>query len=98
MTKREYVIGRYRLQPGRDLLVDDTPVTIGAKGLDILATLVEAGGGLVTKSELMDRVWPGVAVEEHNIQVQISALRKALGSDAAWIVTVPRLGYRFVDR
>ncbi|MEI9984104.1 MAG: winged helix-turn-helix domain-containing protein [Aliidongia sp.] len=90
------LIGRYRLQPGRDLLVDDTPVTIGAKGLDILATLVEAGGGLVTKSELMDRVWPGVAVEEHNIQVQISALRKALGSDAAWIVTVPRLGYRFV--
>jgi predicted ATPase/DNA-binding winged helix-turn-helix (wHTH) protein/tetratricopeptide (TPR) repeat protein len=95
MAKREHEIGRYRLQPGRALLADGLPVSIGVKALDILTILVEAGGDLVTKSELMDRVWPGVVVEEHNIQVHISALRKVLGSDAGWILTVPRLGYRF---
>ncbi|HVJ51227.1 MAG TPA: winged helix-turn-helix domain-containing protein [Aliidongia sp.] len=66
------------------------------RALDILAMLVEAEGELVTKSELMDRVWPNTIVEEHNIQVHVSALRKALGADADWIRTVPRLGYRFV--
>jgi predicted ATPase/DNA-binding winged helix-turn-helix (wHTH) protein len=96
MAEDEFVIGRFRLQPGRCLLADGTPVPLGLKALDILAALVEAAGGIVTKSELMDRVWPEIAVEEHNIQVHISALRKALGRDGRWIVTVPRLGYRFV--
>jgi predicted ATPase/DNA-binding winged helix-turn-helix (wHTH) protein len=96
MKPREYVMGRYRLRPGRDLLADGAPVSIGVKALDILATLVEAAGEMVTKEELLDRVWPGIVVAEHNIQVHISALRKALGPDGNWIVTVPRLGYRFV--
>ena len=96
MTEREYAFGRYRLQLGRGLLTDGVPVAIGTKALDVLATLVEAEGHLVTKDELMDRVWPGAVVEEHNIHVHISALRKALGEDAGWILTVSRLGYRFV--
>ncbi len=96
MAEGEYVLGRYRLQLGRGLLADDVPVPIGTKALDILAALVEAEGRLVTKDELMDRVWPGIVVEEHNIHVHISALRKALGKDAGWILTVSRLGYRFV--
>ncbi len=95
MATPEHEFGRYRLQPGRALLAGGLPVSIGAKALEILAALVEAEGGLVTKDELMDRVWPGLTVEEHNIQVQISALRKVLGGDAGWVVTVPRRGYRF---
>ncbi len=95
MVKREYVIGRYRLQPGRGLLADHVPVEIGLKALDILTALVEADGALVTKSELLDGVWPGIAVDEHNIQVHISTLRKALGEDARWIQTITRRGYRF---
>ncbi|HVJ54569.1 MAG TPA: winged helix-turn-helix domain-containing protein [Aliidongia sp.] len=96
MTKSEHVIGRYRLQPSRGLYAGGVPVVLGAKALDILTALVEAGGSLVTKDELLTQVWPGLVVEEHNIQVHISALRKALGDEAGWIVTVPRLGYRFV--
>jgi predicted ATPase/DNA-binding winged helix-turn-helix (wHTH) protein len=95
MTKREYVIGRYRLQPGRGLLADDVPLEIGLKAIDILAALVAADGALVTKSELLDDVWPGIVVDEHNIQVHISNIRKALGDDARWIQTIPRRGYRF---
>ncbi len=96
VATREYLFGRYRLQPGRGLVADGVPVPIGTKALGILAALVDAGGHLVTKDELMGCVWPGIVVEEHNIQVHISALRKVMGSDAGWIMTVPRLGYRFV--
>ncbi|HVJ54570.1 MAG TPA: winged helix-turn-helix domain-containing protein [Aliidongia sp.] len=95
-AKHEHVIGRYRLRPGRGLDADCLPVALGVKALGILTALVEAEGELVTKDELLERVWPGLVVEEHNIQVHISALRKALGEEAGWIVTVPRLGYRFV--
>ncbi|HVJ54986.1 MAG TPA: winged helix-turn-helix domain-containing protein [Aliidongia sp.] len=76
--------------------MDGDAVPISAKALDILAVLVEAGGDLVTKDELLDQVWPGLLVEEHNIQVHVSSLRKALGDDAGWIVTAPKRGYRFI--
>ncbi|HVJ55294.1 MAG TPA: winged helix-turn-helix domain-containing protein [Aliidongia sp.] len=75
--------------------MDGVPVDIGPKALDLLTVLVEANGDLVTKAELMRRVWPGLTVEEHNVEVHISALRKALKGDAAWIVTEPKRGYRF---
>src|SRR6185437_17139365 len=52
-------------------------------------------GELVTKEELLARVWPGAVVEESNIQVQVSALRKALGKERNLILTVPLRGYRF---
>jgi TolB-like protein len=62
---------------------------------------VGAVGKLVTKDELLERVWPGIAVEENNIQVQIWSLRKALGTDEVgqdYIVTVPGRGYRFAGK
>jgi DNA-binding winged helix-turn-helix (wHTH) protein len=96
VTRHEYVIGSYRLLDDGDLSAEGRPVPLGSKASEILVTLVEAGGALVSKDDLMDRVWPGLVVEEHNIAVHISALRKALGAEAGWIVTVPRRGYRFV--
>jgi len=80
------------------LLRDSRPVAIGARGASLLAVLLAADGRIVAKSALMDAVWPGLAVEESNLSVQIAALRKLLGpaSDGGdWIVTVPRVGYRF---
>ena len=88
--------GRYRiLTRQRELRVDDTPVPLGSRAFDVLLVLIEAGGELVSKEELLARAWPGIVVEESNIQVQISALRKALGADRNLIVTVPLRGYRF---
>jgi TolB-like protein/tetratricopeptide (TPR) repeat protein len=74
-------------------------VAIGQRALLMLETMLEADGEVVTKADLLAKVWPGVIVEEGNITVQIAALRKELGTRAdghEWIVTVPRLGYRLV--
>jgi DNA-binding winged helix-turn-helix (wHTH) protein len=59
----------------------------------VLVALVERPGQLIDKNELLDRVWPGLVVEENNLQVQVSALRKILGNTA--IATVAGRGYRF---
>jgi TolB-like protein len=92
-----FVFGRFELRvKERALLADSNPVELGERALEILLTLVEAGGALVTKSELMERVWPNVAVEENNLAVQISALRRALGNDRRLICTVAGRGYRFI--
>jgi TolB-like protein/DNA-binding winged helix-turn-helix (wHTH) protein len=75
------------------------PVALGSRALDVLALLVERHGQLVSKDEIMKTVWPGTAVEEGNLTVQISALRRALDRDRAQgscIQTVPGRGYRFV--
>jgi TolB-like protein len=94
--------GPFRLDFARKALYrGDTLVPLGARAMDVLCTLVETAGNLVTKDELMERVWPGIAVEENNIQVQIWSLRKALGTDEAgadYIVTVPGRGYRFAGK
>lgn len=88
--------GRFRLLPRqRQLLADGVPVEIGSRAFDVLMVLIEAEGGLVTKDQILDRVWPGTAVEENNIQVQISALRKLFGDSRNLILTVPLRGYRF---
>lgn len=72
--------GRFELQPqARRLLVDDQPVAVGARAFDLLVALAERAGQLVTKHELLERVWPGLVVEENNLQVQVSTLRKLLG-------------------
>ena len=63
------------------------------KGVDVLLALVERAGQLVSKNELLDLVWPGLVVEENNLQVQISTLRKLLGPQA--IATIPGRGYRW---
>lgn len=97
---REMKFGRFRLQPERQLLLeDDKPVRIGGRALDILITLVERPGELLTKDELVSRVWPNVVVDEGNLRTQIALLRRALndGRDGArYVVAVPGRGYRFV--
>ncbi len=77
------------------------PVALSSRAFDILATLVEHRGRVVSKDEIMTRVWRGMIVEENNLAVQISALRRALGDGggaAPMILTVPGQGYRFVGR
>jgi TolB-like protein/tetratricopeptide (TPR) repeat protein len=86
--------GRFELQPRqRRLLADGQAVPIGARAFDMLVALAEKPGELWSKDALLERVWPGVVVEENNLQVQVSALRKLLGSDT--IATIPGHGYRF---
>ncbi len=93
----ELVFGRWRLLPaGRRLLADGAPVPLGSRAFDLLLALVEARGELVTKDALMRQVWPGTTVEENNLQVQVSALRKAFGEEGPRLIaTVPGRGYRF---
>src|SRR6185437_5060189 len=86
--------GRFELQPQeRRLLVDGEPAPLGSRAFDLLLALAEQPGTLLTKNQLIDRVWPGLVVEDNNLAVQISALRKLLGSDV--IATIPGRGYRF---
>jgi non-specific serine/threonine protein kinase len=85
---------RFELQPAeRRLLVDGQPAALGRRALDLLTVLAERPDHLLTKNELLDRVWPGLVVEEANLQMQISNLRKVLGGEL--IATVPGRGYRF---
>jgi DNA-binding winged helix-turn-helix (wHTH) protein/TolB-like protein/Tfp pilus assembly protein PilF len=83
----------------RSLERDGQPIALSGKALEILAILLERRGDVVDKDDLMRQVWPDTAVEENNITVAISALRKALGETASatkWIVTIPGRGYSFV--
>ena len=78
--------GRFELRRRRrELLADGEPLELGSRAFDILVALIDAGGAVVAKSELMDLVWPGSAVEENNLSVQIHALRRALGEDRRMI-------------
>jgi DNA-binding winged helix-turn-helix (wHTH) protein len=79
----------------RQLLADGIPVELGTRAFDLLLALLEADGSLLTKEELLSRVWPGIVVSEENLKVQVSALRKALGADREVIRTQFGLGYRF---
>lgn len=91
-----YGFGRFRALPrSRMLVADGAPVELGNRAFDVLMALIEARGALVTKDELLNRVWPGTIAEESNLHVQISALRKALGDDRSIILTVSGRGYRF---
>ena len=81
------------------LFRDGKPVPLGSRALEILGVLAAAKGDLVTKDQLMERVWPGRVVEENNIQVHVSALRKALdsgGTNQSLVMTVPGRGYRLI--
>jgi non-specific serine/threonine protein kinase len=89
-----YRFGPFELQPNqRRLLNDGQPVELGQRAIDVLLALVERAGELVTKDQLLGLVWPGVVVEENNLQVQVSALRKILGTAA--IATTAGRGYCF---
>lgn len=88
--------GRFRvLLRRRQLLADGVPVELGTRAFDLLMVLIDAGGVLVTKDELMSRVWPGIVVEESNLKVQMCTLRKALGTGCDSIRTEFGRGYRF---
>jgi len=96
-----YEFGPFRLEPAeRRLLREGTPIVLTAKVLDLLLALVERAGHLVSKEELLRRVWPDSFVEEANLSVNISALRRAIGdghqNSGKYIETIPRVGYRFV--
>ena len=92
-----YKFGRFELRPDtRQLLVDDQPAPLGTRAFDILRALIERRERLVTKEELLDLAWPGLVVEENNLQVQVSTLRKILGTDA--IATIAGKGYRFTPQ
>ena len=79
----------------RELLSEAVPIELGTRAFDLLLVLLEADGALVTKEELMSRVWRGVVVAEDNLKVQISALRRALGEERNFIRTEFGWGYRF---
>src|SRR5258708_12883162 len=91
--------GPYRpLAMQRLLLEGDQPVRLGSRAFDILAALVERAGEVVGKEELIARAWPKTYVEEANLKIQVSALRRALGDGQGghrYLITVPGRGYNF---
>jgi len=103
MQRSRFAFGPFVLDPAAGtLLRNDDPVDVGERGVRLLAALTGRPGEILSKAELMDAAWPGTAVEEGNLTVQIAQLRKLLGpaggsdgSGGEWIATVPRVGYRF---
>lgn len=95
VSERDLVLGPFRLDSrSRSLTRDGVPLAVSGRALDVLAALASAAGATVDKGVLLDLVWPGQTVEENNLPVHISALRKALGD--GWIITVPGRGYRLM--
>ena len=85
---------RVEVRPAeRALLIDGQPVALGSRAFDVLQALIAHRDRVVTKDELLEIVWPGLVVEENNLQAQVSALRKLLGPKA--IATIPGRGYQF---
>ncbi len=99
-TREVFEFSGFRLVPSERLLLDcGAAVPLTARAFDLLLALVRRAGHLATKSELLVEVWSGLFVEEVNLSVNISVLRKALGRGVrgeAIIQTVPKAGYRFV--
>ena len=95
-----FAFGPFRLSPARQLLLEgEKALRLGSRALEILKVLVEHAGTLVSKEDLVARVWPGTFVEEGNLRVHMAALRRALGdgqSGNRYIATIPGRGYRFV--
>ena len=92
--------GPFRLLTAQRLLLEgDAPVHLGSRARDLLVALVERPGQVVSKQELLARVWPDTFVEEAGIRVHVAALRRALGDGNAgrrYITNVPGRGYSFV--
>lgn len=93
-------IGPFAFDPDRRQLTrDGATAELGQRAAALLRALIAAAGDVIAKSDLIDAGWPGLAVEDGNLTVQIAGLRKLLGRDAQgqnWIVTVPRVGYRLI--
>ena len=80
----------------RELLYNGSPALIGGRAFEILEVLAQSAGELVTKNDLISRIWPGAVVEENTLQVHISAIRKALGADRHMLRTASGRGYRLL--
>ena len=97
---RIIAFGPFVLIPSQQLLLkNDQPVQIGSRAFDILTRLVERPGEIVSKEDLIARVWPNVFVQEGNLKVHVATLRQVLGDGQGgnrYIVNVPGRGYRFV--
>src|SRR5260370_1623626 len=88
--------GRYRLdRHRREFIADGRPLELGGRAFDTLLALVDGRGTVLSKDELLHRIWPGRVVEENNLEIQISTLRKVLGADRHLIRTVFGRGYQF---
>ena len=92
---RQFAFGPFRLFPAQQLLLeDDSPVRLGGRARDLLITLLEQAGQVVSKEALSARLWPNIAVEEGTLRVHVAALRKALrdGQEGRrYIANVPGL-------
>src|SRR5262252_9400667 len=92
--QHELRFGRLTARPAqRQVLIDGRLLALGARALDVLMALIEHRARVVTKEELLATAWRGLVVEENNLHVQISTLRKLIGANA--IATIPAQGYRF---
>src|SRR5271165_429123 len=95
-TPESIAFGRYRvLAHRRELFADDAPIRLGGRAFDLLMALIESPGAIVSKDDLMARVWPDRVVAENNLQTQILALRHAFGAERDLIRTVTGRGYQF---
>lgn len=99
-SERAISFGPFRLVLERRALFEgDKSLRLGSRALEVLIALIEHAGELVSKDELMARVWPNVTVDESNLKVHVAALRRALGEGHGgnrYLLTVPGRGYQFV--
>lgn len=94
-----YEFGPFRLDADAEILFRDArPIVLGQRAVALLRLLLEHAGRPVSKDTLFDAAWPGLAVEDSNLTVQIAALRRVFGEagGADWIETLPRRGYRYI--
>ena len=100
LIKHLYRFGEFTLDADQKVLTrDGKPLLLAPKVVDTLVTLVQSGGRIIEKEELMTRLWPDTYVEESNLTYTIVQLRKMLGDDARrprYIETIPKRGYRFI--
>ena len=95
-----YAFGPFRLDVAAGILFRGAePVALGQRAIALLQILVEGGGNPISKDRLIESAWPGLAIEESNLPVQIAALRRVFAEEPggdSWIETLPRRGYRYV--
>jgi len=90
------LFGEFRLDTGqRQLFRNDAALRLGGRALDLLVTLAERPGEVLSHGELEARIWPGTTVEDSSLRVHIAALRRVLGKER-YIANVPGRGYSFV--
>jgi DNA-binding winged helix-turn-helix (wHTH) protein/predicted ATPase len=95
-----YALGTFHLDPQSGILFRGSePVSLGRRAVALLRALVERPGAVISKDALIEAAWPGQAIEDSNLTVQIATLRRVLGEAPGgdhWIETIPRRGYRFL--